>query len=313
MEDIKKHIVIFGSSGWIGSKITVLLSKHSVFSKYTIVNATSRLENSQDIQQEIMKYHNPPSSIVERVFNCAGKTGRPNVDWCENHKEETFQTNFIGTLNLASICHHQNIHLTYFGTGCVYSYNNEFLQPLESNCPFPNVRSVNENDPMNFTGSFYSKTKADAEFYLKSLYPNCLILRLRMPVSDDLHHRSLITKLIHYEKVVNIPNSLSVLHDLLPIAVDLSFKGKIGVYNFTNPGCLSHNQILQKYKDIVDSNFTWKNFTLEEQSKILQAPRSNIFLDSTKLQNEYPNLPNIDEALNSLFKRMKEDIHMISK
>ena len=34
------------------------------------------------------------------VLNCAGVTGRPNVDWCEDNKEATIRSNVIGTLNL---------------------------------------------------------------------------------------------------------------------------------------------------------------------------------------------------------------------
>jgi dTDP-4-dehydrorhamnose reductase len=32
------------------------------------------------------------------VINAAGKTGKPNVDWCEDHKEETLRSNDTGPL-----------------------------------------------------------------------------------------------------------------------------------------------------------------------------------------------------------------------
>lgn len=51
------------------------------------------------------------------------KTGKPNVDWCEDHKEEVIRVNVIGTLNLFDLCSRMNIHLTYFGTGCLYEVN----------------------------------------------------------------------------------------------------------------------------------------------------------------------------------------------
>lgn len=38
--------------------------------------------------------------------------------------------------------------------------------------------------------------------------------------------------------------------------------------NFTNPGAISHNEILQLYKDYVDPEFEWSNFTVEEQAKV---------------------------------------------
>ena len=52
------------------------------------------------------------------VLNCAGKTGRPNVDWCESHKLETVEANVTGTLALAHQCELRDIHLTVFATGC---------------------------------------------------------------------------------------------------------------------------------------------------------------------------------------------------
>ncbi|KAK6274820.1 hypothetical protein POUND7_004529 [Theobroma cacao] len=68
------------------------------------------------------------------------------------------------------------------------------------------------------------------------------------------------------------------------------------IWNFTNPGVLSHNEILEIYRDYINSNFTWKNFTLEEQAKVLAAPRCNNELDSTKLKQEFPKILPIKES-----------------
>ena len=143
--------------------------------------------------------------------------------------------------------------------------------------------SYTESSPPNFTSSFYSLTKSHVEPLLAS-YPNILTLRLRMPVSPDLHPRSFLTKITKYAHVVDIPNSHTLLHTLLPCAVLLAAAGEVGVYNFTNPGrALSHNDVLQMYRDIVDPEFTWANFNLEAQSKVIKAGRSNCRLDAGKL------------------------------
>lgn len=139
-------------------------------------------------------------------------------------------------------------------------------------------------------------------------YTNCLILRLRMPVSDDLHPRNFVTKISKYERVVDIPNSNTILHDLLPAAILMAEHKDTGIYNFTNPGAISHNEVLSLFKQYVRPDFTWKNFTLEEQSKVIKAGRSNCKLDTTKLikkLKEYNyEVPEIHEAYTACFKRM---------
>lgn len=119
------------------------------------------------------------------VLNAAGLTGRPNVDWCEDHKVyspcspnptfptvkqrprlptckpsrcrdhplqiETIRVNVLGALNLADICSQKDIHLTVYATGCIFHYDKDF--------PQGSGRGFTESDTPNFTGSYYSYTK----------------------------------------------------------------------------------------------------------------------------------------------------------
>jgi hypothetical protein len=55
--------------------------------------------------------------------------------------------------------------------------------------------------------------------------------------------------------------------------------------------------VLQLYKDYCDPDFTWKNFSIEEQSKILAAPRSNNKLDTTKIESAFPGILDIRSSL----------------
>ncbi len=45
-------------------------------------------------------------------------------------------------------------------------------------------------------------------------------------------------------------------------------------------------QILELYKQYIDPDFTWSNFTLEEQAKVIVAPRSNNLLDTQRVRVE---------------------------
>ncbi|PWA70717.1 bifunctional polymyxin resistance protein, ArnA [Artemisia annua] len=129
-------------------------------------------------------------------------------------------------------------------------------------------------------------------------YNNICTLRLRMPISSDLSNsRNFITKITRYNKVVNIPNSMSVLDELLPISIEMAKRKCKGLWNFTNPGVVSHNEILQLYREYINPNFKWANFDLEEQAKVISAPRSNNELDASKLKKEFPELLSIKDSI----------------
>ena len=259
------RFLVFGHTGWIGGKLVILLQEQG----QEVHLAKSRLENVQDVIEEL--------DLVKptHVLMAAGLTGRPNVDWCETNKEATIRVNVIGTLSIADQCSMRNIHCTIFGTGCIYRYDAQ--HPI-------GCQGFTEDDPANFSGSFYSTSKGMVQELLKT-YKGILLLRLRMPVSDDLSYRSFVTKIASYKRVVNVPNSISVLRELLPLSVAMATRKVEGVYNFTNPGVLSHNEILEMFKEHVDPGFTWENFSLDDQRKVLLADRSNNALDPAKLRS----------------------------
>jgi dTDP-glucose 4,6-dehydratase len=62
------------------------------------------------------------------------------------------------------------------------------------------------------------------------------------------------------------------------------------------------------YKEIVDPKFTWKNFTIDEQNKILASKRSNNALDTSKLEKLYPNVLPIKESVRKCLERMKDTV-----
>ena len=80
---------------------------------------------------------------MKRQINCAGVVGRPNVDWCETHQEETLRANVVGALVLADCAAACNVHMTVFTTGCIYKYD-DAEHALGSGVGFK------ESDPPNF-------------------------------------------------------------------------------------------------------------------------------------------------------------------
>lgn len=271
--------LIYGRTGWIGGLLGKLCMDKGIAYAY----GRGKLQDRKMLLNDIRTLQ------PTHVFNAAGLTGRPNVDWCETHKVETISTNVVGTLNLADVCNQEGIYMINFATGCIFEYDKD--HPQGSGFGFK------EDDKPNFTGSFYSKTKAMVEEMLRE-YDNVCTLRLRMPISSDLSNsRNFITKITRYNKVVNIPNSMSVLDELLPISIEMAKRKCKGLWNFTNPGVVSHNEILELYREYINPNFKWANFDLEEQAKVILAPRSNNELDAFKLKKEFPELLSIKDSI----------------
>lgn len=206
----------------------------------------------------------------------------------------------LGTLTIADLADLKGIHHLLYATGCIFEYDDAH--------PWGGPGFTEEDTP-NFHGSFYSHTKAYCEDFLKN-YRNTCTLRVRMPISDDLSPRSFVTKIVKYDKVVDVPNSMTVLTDLLPVSLIMAERGLTGVYNFCNPGAISHNEVLALYKKYIDPEYTWSNFTIEEQNLILKAKRSNNLLDHTKLVNALPDVEilEIHEAMERVFQRMRVNL-----
>jgi dTDP-4-dehydrorhamnose reductase len=276
--------LIYGWSGWIGSMIVKLLEQdnETVFlSKVRSYDYMSVMKEVEDINPDF-------------VLNVAGITGKPTVDYCEDHKQDTYLTNTIGTINIADVCWRKGIHVTYYGTGCIYTY--DYLHQIGT--------SFSEKDEPNFDVSTYSKSKLMAEKLL-SVYDNVLTLRIRLPISGDMHPKCIISKLSKYSKIIKIPNSFSVLPELLPISIDMTKKKLTGIYNFTNPGACTHDDILKLYKKHVDPNINWEIMSLDEQNSMLKTKRCNCALDSSKLEALYP-LTNITTAIEKILVNLSE-------
>ncbi|KAI1047429.1 hypothetical protein LB505_011741 [Fusarium chuoi] len=286
---VRDRFLIWGGHGWIAGLLKNLLLRQGK----EVYTTTIRMEDRENVGKALQVFK------PTHVLNAAGCTGRPNVDWCEDNKAQTVLSNVIGTLTLADECSRRGIHCTVFATGCIYQYDEE--HPVGG----PGFK---ETDAPNFDGSFYSMTKAHVEPILAS-FDNILILRLRMPVSDDLNPRNFVTKISQYEFVVDIPNSNTILHDLLPASIILAQNKETEVYNFKNPDAISHNEVLGLFKEIIRPAFTWKNFSIEQQAEVIKAGRSNCQLDTTKLVKKMKaygyEIPEVHEAYRQCFERMK--------
>jgi 3,5-epimerase/4-reductase len=288
--------LIYGHKGWIGSQVISELTKN----KYSFILAQSRTDNIEDVEKEI-KEHEPTNIMMFTGRTHGTHDGKyyPTIDYLEqsNKLVDNVRDNLFGPIGIAILCKKYNVHLTYLGTGCIFQYDDQHPYGEE-------INGFTEEDKPNFFGSSYSTVKGFTDRLMHQFDDSVLNLRIRMPITGEANTRNFITKIVTYEKVCSVPNSMTVLPELIPFAIDMAKNKIVGTVNLTNPGLINHNEILEMYKEIVDPEFTWKNFTLEEQSKVLAGGRSNDFLDTSKLESMY-NVKNIKDSIKDCLHHMK--------
>lgn len=290
-------ILIYGGNGWIGSQFITLLENKQI-AHYI---GECRVDDTISLTNEIDKIN--PTHVISFIGRTHGKIGEKvysTIDYLEEEGKlvENIRDNLYSPVLLAEICNMRNIHYTYLGTGCIFTYDEEHPFGKEKN------GFLSKSLP-NFFGSSYSIVKGFTDRIMNLYSANTLNLRIRMPITNKKNPRNFITKIINYEKICSVPNSMSVLPDLLPVIIDMMRTGITGTINFTNPGLISHNEILEMYKEIVDPEFTWQNFSQEEQRKILAADRSNNYLDTKSLEMLYPMIPHIKDSVRQIMVEYK--------
>lgn len=280
-------ILFFGSRGWIGKQFCEYLTKNNI----NYIETDIRADNEKDVEKEIIALN--PTHIISFIGRTHGENYN-TIDYLEQPGKlvDNIRDNLYAPLILSILCKKYNIHYTYMGTGCIFEYNKDNTTSED----------IDEEKTPNFYGSSYSIVKGYTDRLQHMFSENTLNLRIRMPIVNYDHDRNFITKITKYEYICSNPNSMTVLDDMYPVILDMIKNNITGTFNMCNKGVITHNEILELYREYVDSSFTWKNFSIEEQNKILLSKRSNIELSSKKLYDLYPNIPDIKTSIDNCLK-----------
>jgi dTDP-4-dehydrorhamnose reductase len=263
-----KKLAILGASGYVGTA----LRKHCDTQGFSYVAlGRSHTANPEVLQKALVECK------ADYLINCAGYTGKPNVDACELHKTECLEGNGVLPGIVRQACERVEIPWGHVSSGCIFTGRRT------------DGDGFREEDPPNFSFrqnncSFYSGCKALGEEVLEGA-EQCYIWRLRIPFENTANPRNYLQKVMSYERLLDAENSLSNLHEFVAACVD-SFRLKIpyGVYNLTNPGSVTTKEVVELIRQ---SGVCSKNFVFfDDESQFMRiaakTPRSNCVLDSSK-------------------------------
>jgi len=272
-----KYLIFGRKEGWLAQKFIKFL-ENSEISDVDITDLRAIRKELDEKKPEI-------------VINAAGITGRPNIDWCEEHKAETIAGNVIGPLNILQACEERKIYWVHLGSGCIFQGNKGWKEDDKATPP-----------------SFYSWSKYWADQILKNF--SVLIVRLRLPIDTEPNPRNLIDKLLKYSEVIDSKNSVTIIPDLLYATKELMEKRRIGIYHVVNPGNIKPSEIMKLYKKIVNPEHQFKVISEKDLYKkgLVKAVRSNCVLNTDKLQKEGIILKPIKERIIEVLKEYKQNL-----
>jgi dTDP-4-dehydrorhamnose reductase len=272
------NILILGN-GYLGNRAKQLWRDEAIL-------ITDRITSAEQVVKLIDQYQ------PDAVFNAAGVTGKPNVDWCETHQVETIKGNTVLPIMIAEACQQTETYLLHLGTGCIFYGASPHADGVWNEDDFANPVAV------------YSRAKYAADLALSTL-PNVGIARLRMPIDDHPCQANLIDKITSYPNVVDVENSVTVVPDLLAACYQLMEKRGEGIFHCTNPGTIRHKDIIALYNELVDPTHT--NEWITEQDLVAQGlatkKRSNNVMRSTRLEALGIHMRPIDVAIRDVMER----------
>ena len=282
-------IILFGSSGYIGSEFKKQLINRGVTYYCWENSSQTSLKDLRKFSKEIPGKHT--------VINAAGYTGKPNVDACEIDKANCIVGNVLFPSILSEWCIENDFILAHVSSGCIYSG--------EKN---PN-EGFDESDPPNFcfeknNCSFYSGTKALAEKIVSKVEKN-YICRLRMPFERKNNNRNYISKLLKYKTLFNAKNSLTNKDEFVDVSIESLVRNiPYGIYNITNTGHLSTSDIVNKMENTIAKGKSFNFFENEElfYSIAAKAPRSNCLLSNKKILSTGIKLTSVEESIDNCLK-----------
>lgn len=305
-------ILLLGGTGYVGEAFQRELAARGL--EHRNVRRSEADYGRFDVLMGLLKARKPTF-----VVNCAGYTGKPNVDACEVAKADTLVGNTLLPQTIGQACAALGVAWGHVSSGCIYSgakvVGEDGGVRTEKDMTRPEMRELAERHPERIRGfteedvpnfsfrdgpcSFYSGTKALGEEAIVGLGTS-YVWRLRIPFDEVDGARNYLSKVQRYAKVYDNLNSISHRGDFAKACLDLWQVGApAGIYNVTNPGWVTTRRVVERLEAVLRPSRHFEFWESDEEFYRVAAktPRSNCVMDSSKLLGAGVKIRPVDEAL----------------
>jgi len=287
---VKLKVFVTGASGMLGTTL------YDVFTNvgYEIISTdlspldpwTVRLDvRNKRVVRSMIKKAKP-----DFVFNLAALT---DVEFCELHPQEAYDTNAEGALNVAYVCKEFGVPLVHISTAGVFD-GGKGLPYSEEDTP----------NPINY----YGKAKCEAEKEIPKILDNYFIFRAGWMMGSGERDKKFVKKVI--DQIKGGAKTIYALTDMYGCPTytrDFSHgilymlsTNDYGLYNMGGEGYCSRYDVAKKIVEVLKlDTVTVEPVTQEFFSKAYFAPRPSfeVLLNKKLYDRNYNLMRNWEEAL----------------
>jgi len=193
-----KKLLFIGAGGLIGKYFIQIASKDfSITATYLKHDSIPRKNNVKYIKLDLTKRKNV-LNVVHKIkpdtIVLAASIG--DIDYCEKHKSQAYQVNYLGVKNISDGIRNTSIKLIFLSTSYVYLGRKKIYRESDKLCPL----------------NYYGYTKTLAEKYITKNNNHYVILRLSTMYGWNYktHRQNIATNLI---KQAGNNNKIYVVRD----------------------------------------------------------------------------------------------------
>lgn len=225
------RILITGVTGNLGSKIVEVNQDHELYGTSRVNPKTIKLIS---FEKADLRNKEKLEKILEKINpDCILHTASlTNVDYCENHKEETYSINVESTKNLAEFCYSKNRSLIFLSSDYVFDgkIKRKYFEEEKTN-------------PINY----YGKTKQICEDIVlnlkKGAIARIIVAYCWSSANQKMNFAHWLVKSLREGKKVKVANDQYNNAMLMENAAEnlmlMAEKEITGIYSLTGKDCIN--------------------------------------------------------------------------
>jgi dTDP-4-dehydrorhamnose reductase len=288
-------VVVIGASGTVGKAFMKELCRTGIISLGTYYKRKQDTLSYLDMTDKDATFQFLTKQRPEIVIQTAYQ---PNVDYCEDHREEVWRTNVLGTEDVAKACEASDAKHVFISTDYVFDGT---------------AGPYSEEDPVNPI-DYYALTKVESEKRVRSL-SDYLIIRTGVIFDADPESKNFALRVVNELSAgrgMKVPidqfGNPTLASNLAACVMELATRDKVGIYNVAGSTIMPRfdfaKLICDKFK--LDSSLIRPVKSEELNQKAKRPKRLGLIVDKASKELTTTRMLNASEALDEFKDKLQQ-------